>query len=128
MSLERMFDVVEGLRKTASAEAAFGEPQVVEGRVLIPVAEVGAGFGLGFGQGMSGEGVADAPQGEESPEGGGAGGGAKARPVAVIEVTADKTVVTPVMDEGKIALAGILLVGWIAFVTAVTVRAILRPR
>jgi len=31
--------------------AAFGDPQVVGDKTVIPVAKVGYGFGLGFGQG-----------------------------------------------------------------------------
>jgi len=125
-----MFEVVENLRQTASADAAFGEPQEVEGRVLIPVAEVGIGFGLGFGQGTSSEGKeeSDVPEGGGGGEGGGAGGGAKSRPVAVIEVTPEETVIKPIVDESKISLAGVLLVGWIVFWLTATVRAVFRYR
>jgi uncharacterized spore protein YtfJ len=127
MSLERMFEVVEDLRDTASVDAAFGKPQEVEGRTFIPVAAVGRGFGMGFGQGT-------APEDEETGaepvggEGGGTGGGAGARPVAVIEISAEETIVRPIIDESKVALAGIALVGWIAFWLAATVRAVFGHR
>jgi len=142
MSIERMFEMVDGLRGTASADAAFGEPEQVNDRVFIPVANVRVGFGMGFGQGPAEEELAEeTEQGESSeekilsaagsegasPEGGGAGGHAKARPVAVIEVTPEDTIVRPIVDESKVALAGVLLVGWVVFVVAVTVRAVLRP-
>ncbi|MBN1934972.1 MAG: hypothetical protein JW934_09925 [Anaerolineae bacterium] len=111
MSLEKMFASIDTLRSTASVEAAFGQPQEVEGKVLIPVAEVGMGFGLGFGKGVS--------ESEEEPagegEGGGGGGGANSRPIAVIQVTQEDTTICPIQDEGKIALAGIALVAWCVF-------------
>ena len=123
MSLERMFQAVEGLRETASADLTLGEPRIVEGRVFIPVAAVGTGFGLGFDQEMvEGSEGAD-PEGEEQAEGG-VGGGAGSRPLAVIEVTPEETVVRPILDETKIALAGIALVGWVVFWLTATVRTI----
>ena len=143
MSLDRMFTTVEGLRETAAVNAAFGEPQEVEGRILIPVAEVHRGFGMGFGEGTTGEGTTGEgtigegttgegttgegeQEGEQPPgsEGGGAGGGAGARPIAVIEVTPAETVVKPIVDETKVALAGIALIGWIAFWVSATLRSI----
>lgn len=115
MSLEKMFQVLESLRDTASANAVFGEPQEVEGRLIIPVAQVGIGLGLGFGQGTSADAAGVSEEAEKEPEaqgeGGGSGGGAGARPVAIIEVTPEETTVKPIVDEGKVALAGIALVG-----------------
>ena len=130
MALEKVFEVVDKLRDTASADAAFGEPREVEGRVLIPVASVFTGLGAGFGRGtpedegeseaQEGAGEADASEGE----GGGAGGGAGSRPVAVIEVTEDETIVRPIVDETKVALAGVALGGWVIFWLLATVRAV----
>ena len=145
MSLERLFEVVEGLRQTATADAAFGAPQEVEGRVLIPVSSVMTGFGLGFGQGP-GSGtmpeqepeqesevpwdMEQAPEGEdqEGSEGGGGGGGAGSHPVAMIEVTPETTIVRPIVDETQIAIAGILLAGWFVFWLFATVRAVFGRR
>ncbi len=135
MSLDRMFEVLEGLRETTSADVAFGQPQEVEGRVLIPVASVATGFGVGFGRGVAeeedeesemsrGKEEADALEAEKAAEGGGAGGGAGARPVAVIEVTPEKTVIRPIVDESKVALAGIMLGGWVVFWLLATIRAV----
>lgn len=120
MSLEKMFTTIDSLRSTASVEAAFGKPQEVKGKILIPVASVGIGLGLGFGKGTAG--------GEEKPlgegESGGSGGGGGARPIAVIEVTETETVIRPIQDDAKIALAGIALVGWCVFWFLATLRAI----
>ena len=125
MSLEKMFASIDNLRDTASVSAAFGEPQEVEGKIIIPVAEVGLGFGLGFGQGTS-------PETEETPagegEGGGGGGGANARPIAIIEISEGEAVVKPIEDESKIALAGIAMVAWCVFWLMATLRAIFGNR
>jgi uncharacterized spore protein YtfJ len=134
MSLEKIFDVVDKLHSTASADAAFGAPQEVEGRVLIPVACVATGLGVGFGSGIPEDEMQDkAPQDagatatpgeQEGSEGGGGGGGARSRPVAVIEVTESETIVRPIVDETVVALAGIALAGWTVFCLLVTLRAV----
>jgi len=108
--LQRLFDMVEALQRRANVNAAFGRPVAAEGRTLIPVAEVAYGFGLGFGTAGEGE-----EQEAEGGAGGGGGAGVRTRPLAVIEVTPETTRVEPLVDEGKIALAGVLLVGWIVF-------------
>jgi uncharacterized spore protein YtfJ len=51
MSLNRMFDSIEQAREAANWQSAFGEPQVIDDKTIIPVAQVGYGFGLGFGRG-----------------------------------------------------------------------------
>ena len=139
MSLDRMFEVVEGLRQTATADAAFGQPQEVQGRVIIPVSAVGTGFGLGFGRGTpQGEqaqesevpwDVEEAQEGDDDQaEGGGGGGSARSHPVAAIEVTPDGTIVRALVDETKVAIAGIALTGWVIFCLLVTIRAVFGRR
>ncbi|MBN1640646.1 MAG: hypothetical protein JXA09_05365 [Anaerolineae bacterium] len=124
MALDRMFASIENLRGTASAGATFGDPEEVEGRVLIPVASVSTGFGVGFGQSP----IPDLAEGQEqetpSNAGGGAGGRAKARPVAVIEVSAEGTTIRPIVDETRVALAGIGMVAWVIFWIGATLRAL----
>jgi hypothetical protein len=44
--------------------------------------------------------------------------------VAVIEVTPEETVIKPIVDETKVALAGIALGGWFTFWLLFTVRAV----
>jgi hypothetical protein len=66
----------------------------------------------------------ETPGDQEVPEGGGGGGGARSRPVAVIEVTESETIVRPIVDETKVALAGIALAGWTIFCLLVTIRAV----
>jgi uncharacterized spore protein YtfJ len=124
MSLERMFDTLEGLRSTASVDAAFGKPQETEGRTMIPVSSVQVGMGMGFGQGVTEESIAREQVSDEPPTGGGGGGGAGAHPVAMIEITADRTIIHPIVDETKVALAGIALGAWVMFLLMLTLRAI----
>jgi uncharacterized spore protein YtfJ len=122
MSLDRMFTAVEGFKDAAHWRAAFGEPQVVGDKTLIPVAKVGYGYGLGFGQG-TGE-----PEEEGKPapggEGGGGGGTAAAKPLGVIVVTPEDVYFEETADESRIALAGILVGALLIWQFAKTLRAI----
>ncbi len=119
--VQGLFDTLEELRQNARVDAAFGDPVVAEGRTLIPVAQVAYGFGLGFGSGSRGE---EAEQGK----GEGGGGGVQTRPLGVIEVTPEGVHVEPVVDEQKIALAGVLLVAWVVAWVAGALVLIFRPR
>jgi uncharacterized spore protein YtfJ len=119
-----MFTSIEELRSTASADATFGEPEQVGDVILIPVSAVRTGFGMGFGQSTV-EGEAEPTEDAASPaEGGGGGGAAKARPIAIIEVSGQQTTVKPVVDETKLGLAGIALGAWLFFWVGATVRAV----
>jgi uncharacterized spore protein YtfJ len=120
VSLERVFAAVDDVRGAASVDAAFGEPQQLEGKVLIPVAATGTGFGIGFQGDLS---STDFEDEEASPQVGGGGRGG-ARPVAVIEVTPEATVVRPIVDETRVFMAAIALVGWVLFWVTATVRSV----
>ena len=124
MSLEKMFKTLQDLRSSASVDAAFGKPQEAEGRTLIPVSCVQVGMGMGFGQGVTPESIENEQAEEEPPAGGGGGGGGGARPVALIEITDDQTIIHPIVDETKVALAGIALGAWLFFLLFVTIRRI----
>jgi uncharacterized spore protein YtfJ len=119
-----MFRVVEGLKGAASVDAAFGEPQTVEGKIVVPVAATGRGFGLSFCEPVADGGVDEAPSEEQDR----ARGCGRARPVAVIEVTSEETVIRPIVDETKVFVAGIALMGWILFWLAATVRSVFAGR
>jgi uncharacterized spore protein YtfJ len=122
MSLDRLFVAVEGFKDAAHWRAAFGEPQVVGDKTLIPVAKVGYGYGLGFGQG-TGE---PEEEGKQAPggEGGGGGGTAAAKPLGVIVVTPEEVYFEETADESRIALAGILVGALLIWQFAKTLRAI----
>lgn len=114
---------VTRLAEVASADSIVGPIQEQEGRIVIPLAAVSAsyGLGLGYGRGDSGEDGGDADSGEGG--GGGGGGQGSARPVAVVEVTAEKLRVHQVVDSTRITLASLLLAAWSVFWIARTVRA-----
>jgi uncharacterized spore protein YtfJ len=122
MSLERLFDTLEGLRSSGSVDAAFGKPQEANGRTMIPVSSVYVGLGMGFGQGITEEAIEQEQPSDEPPGGGGGGGGAGARPIALIEVADEQTTIHPIVDETKVALAGIALGAWVIFLLLVTIR------
>jgi uncharacterized spore protein YtfJ len=122
MALNRLFDTIEQARETAHWEAAFGEPQALEDRTIIPIAQVGYGFGLGFGSS-----TALADEEDEPPstgEGGGVGGGALTRPLGVVVVTPESVYFEEVRDEGRIALFGLAMVTLSIFQVTKTLRAI----
>jgi uncharacterized spore protein YtfJ len=123
MSLNRLFETVEQARDTANWRTAFGEPQVVEDKTIIPVAQVRYGFGLGFG---SGTGEAD-EEGDPVPEGegGGGGGGATAKPLGAIVVTPECVYFQETMDVAKVSIAGMILGGFFVFQLAKTLRELL---
>jgi uncharacterized spore protein YtfJ len=128
MSLNQLFESIEKTREAADWRTAFGEPQIVEGKTLIPVAQVRHGFGLGFG---SGSGPTDPEKAATPPaqgEGGGGGGGASSRPLGVLVVTPDGVEFEETLDAGKIAVAGIAMAALAVFQVALTLRAIFGRR
>jgi uncharacterized spore protein YtfJ len=122
MSLNRLFETIENARETAHWRTAFGEPQVAEGKTIIPVAQVGYGFGFGFGQGT------EPSEAEGKPaaggEGGGGGGGASTKPLGVIVVTPEHVCFEETEDTSKIAVFGYAMVALSIFQVAKTLRAI----
>lgn len=122
MSLNKMFDSIEQARDAANWQSAFGEPQVIDDKTIIPVAQVGYGFGLGFGrEGSVSEDEGDSGAGEE---GGGGGGGASAKPYGVIVITPDDVYFEEVQDNGKIAVLGIAMSAFAIYQIAKTLQAI----
>ena len=124
MSLNRLFEVIEEARETAHWQAAFGEPEIVDDRVVIPVAKVGYGFGLGFGEGV------EPPAQEEARSatgaGGGGGGSSSAKPLGVIVVDDQGVQFEEAVDATRVALAGIGLAAVTVLQFAITLRAFLR--
>jgi uncharacterized spore protein YtfJ len=112
---------ISDLQEKAGIKMVFGEPIAVEGRTIIPVAKIRYGFGLGMGHGSR-------PGQEASGEGAGGGGGMTARPVALVEITADGVKVKPIPDVTRLAMMGLALVAWNVFWVTMTVRALARRR
>lgn len=121
MSLNRLFDAIQEARETANWRAAFGEPQVIEDKTIIPVARVSYRFGLGFGHGT---GPAEV-EGEPSPEGEGVGGGgASTKPLGALVITPEQVYFEETIDVDQISVAGMLLGGLFVFQLTRTLRAI----
>lgn len=111
-------DTMDTYLSTADVDAVYGEPFEKDGNVIIPAAEIvaGFGFGIGFGHGSS----QDSGKPVSGSSGGGGGGGQIfSRPVAVIIASSEGVRIEPVVDLTKIALAG-LTAG--AFVLATLLR------
>jgi len=137
--IKSVLEKLGAVTQEVNVDAVFGKPEQVGDRILIPVAELLYGIGVGAGTAPGDKVEITAGEGAPAPEDGvleeseaaeeGAGGtasgvggatGAKARPIAYIEIGPDGTRVQPIVDEQKVALAGILLsawaVGWIGLV------------
>jgi uncharacterized spore protein YtfJ len=122
MSLNKLFDSIEQARDAANWKSAFGEPQVVDEKTIIPVAQVGYGFGLAFGRGGSAsEDEGDSGTGDK---GGSGGGGTSVKPYGVIVVTQDDVYFEEVEDNSKIAVAGIAMSAFAIYQIAKTLRVI----
>ena len=124
MKPEDIFKEIQEMPDKLGVGAVFGQPVTGEGRTVIPVASVMYGFGLGFGQGPT-------PLAEEIEEakadsaiGGGSGGAGASTPRAVVEITEDGVRVIPIVDESRIAMAGIFTGAWAIFWLAKTLQAI----
>lgn len=105
----------------ATVDAVFGQPHTIGERTVIPVARIAFGFGGGTGGGAQDRrrraeqapepaarvpGSATGPGGREvaAPQGFGlgGGGGAKAEPVAVVEIGPKGLRVVPVVDVNRL--------------------------
>ena len=120
----------------ASVKAAFGQPEQVGEKTLIPVAQVVMGYGAGSGRGPARppERGAPAPEAGAPPpppieaSGAGAGGGLRVKPLAVVEVTATETKVRSISDSTTVAVTAFLVGAWNVFWIAMTLRAIFGKR
>jgi uncharacterized spore protein YtfJ len=131
--MESLLKMMEDLPSEVKVDAVFGEPEKYDDYVLIPVAEITYGYGVGFGTESTCccaessdeccKHTHETTDEEESDEttshetsghgmGGGGGIGAKARPIAYIEVGPEGPKVKSIVDEQKIALMGIALSAW----------------
>jgi len=92
---ELLATISERLKATADVKVVYGEPQVIEGKTIIPVAVASYGFGAGSGGGKQGT-------------GGGGGGGVSVKPIGCIEITAERTRFIPVVDVNRLATLGLI--------------------
>ncbi len=104
MSTKELVDAaVEHIYTRAGVKTVYGEPVVVDGKTIIPVAKVAYGFGGGAGSKKAPASAA----GKEAPAktGEGAGGGVAAKPVGVVEVTDEETKFVAFGQTKKLAWA-----------------------
>ena len=94
---ELVANISERLKASADVKVVYGEPQVIEGKTIIPVAVASYGFGAGSGTGPQGEGG-----------GAGGGGGMRIKPVGVVEITAERTRFIPILDVNRLATLGLI--------------------
>lgn len=94
MSVPEMFQsFAGGLLQSASVKTVFGEPITAGDKTLIPVAKVGYGGGAGIGpRRHNGQPIAEETEQQRL----GFGGGMGAKPVGVIEVSAEGTRFIPI--------------------------------
>lgn len=128
-------ETVHDLGRDANVRMVYGEPQVLEGRTLIPVAQIhyagGGGFGSGGGHGgpettdETGERV---PTGAGEGEGFGVGVRVKARPIGMLEVTAEHDRWIPTLDFNRLATVWSIIVGAVFIATVRGALGVARAR
>jgi len=106
MSTKELIDsAVEHLRTSASVKTVYGEPVVVDGKTIIPVAKVAYGFGGGTGPKRHAPGGEKGKQPIATEAGEGAGGGVAAKPVGIVEISGQETRFLPFGQTKKLAIA-----------------------
>ena len=88
---ELLATISERLKATANVKVVYGEPQVLEGKTIIPVAVASYGFGAGTGE-----------------QGSGGGGGLRVKPIGCLEITPERTRFVPIVDATRLAMMGIM--------------------
>jgi len=94
---EIVTSIADRLKASGDVKVVFGEPRVIEGKTIVPVASVAYGFGGGSGT---------APHGEGGGHGG--GGGLRVKPLGVLEITPDSTRFVPVVNATRLATMAIM--------------------
>jgi uncharacterized spore protein YtfJ len=92
------------LQVGGSVRNVYGDPLVVGGRTVIPIARVSYGFGAGGGT-DGGE------KGKSERGGSGGGAGISARPVGALEITEAGTRFIPFVDPARLGV--VLMVGFL---------------
>jgi uncharacterized spore protein YtfJ len=95
---ELVATISERLKATANVKVIYGEPQVIEGKTIIPVAVASYGFGAGVGE-----------------QGSGGGGGVRVKPIGCLEITAERTRFVPIVDVNRLAMLGIIALALVLF-------------
>ena len=115
-------DIMEHVGKDTNASTIYGETQVIEGRAIIPVAEIHymGGGGLGGGRGpASEEGAEGVAEGDAYGEGMGLGFNVTARPLGAIEVTSEGVAWAPVVDVNRVVTIWSVVSGAVVIMAAI---------
>jgi uncharacterized spore protein YtfJ len=108
MSTKELIEsALEHLHTSASVKTVYGDPVVIDGRTIIPVARVAYGFGGGTGAKRAPEEGKGADE-TAAAEGEGAGGGMSAKPVGVVEIGPEETKFVPFGSMKKLAIAAVI--------------------
>jgi uncharacterized spore protein YtfJ len=94
---EIVTSIADRLRASGDVKVVFGEPRVIEGKTIVPVASVTYGFGGGSGT---------APHGEGGGHGG--GGGLRVKALGVLEITPESTRFVPIVNATRLATMAIM--------------------
>lgn len=106
MSTKELIDsAVDHLRASASVKTVYGEPVVVDGKTIIPVAKVAYGFGGGVGAKRHPPAAEPGKEPVATETGEGAGGGVAAKPVGVVEISGQETKFVPFGQAKRLAWA-----------------------
>jgi uncharacterized spore protein YtfJ len=110
MSTKELIDsALEHLQTAASVKKVYGDPVVIDGKTIIPVARVALGFGGGMGhkkmEGASGHETGAGEAGE------GAGGGVIAKPIGVVEISGQETKFIPFGQTKKLTIVALISSG-----------------
>lgn len=129
---------IEQFVKNIGVNKVFGTPTKEGDTTIIPVAQVEFAFGFGGGYGtgpnendaaveMVADSMDDASdENGRNGEGAGGGGGAGGRstPRGYIHIGPEGVKYTPIMDELRVPIGGLLVGAWTVFWVATTIRAI----
>ncbi|HXQ29110.1 MAG TPA: spore germination protein GerW family protein [Gemmatimonadales bacterium] len=109
MSTKELIEsAAEHLRTSASVKTVYGDPVIVDGRTIIPVARVAYGFGGGTGTKRGSALPEGAERKANQEEGEGAGGGMSAKPVGVVEIGPEETKFVAFGNARKLALTALI--------------------
>jgi uncharacterized spore protein YtfJ len=100
---------VEHLQTTASVKKVYGDPVVIGGKTIIPVARVALGFGGGMGC-KKVEGARGDSSGADKA-GDGAARGVIAKPIGVVEISGQETKFIPFAQTKKLAIVALISSG-----------------
>lgn len=116
---ELMKTIRENLERTANIKAVFGEPSTHGDVTIIPVARTKISGGGGGGQG---EDESDATKPAQKGSGLGIGIRVSTTPVGYIRIQDNEAEFVPIMDNSKLAMAGIVAGGVLVMALASAMR------